>query len=105
MTYALGSNTVLRANVSSYSETRETQDNWFGSDWKKWSDGNEVQSYLGFESDWDTGDTTEAGEKIYGQGWSPFISRFSQKENYMINGMSFSRPVTRSVDYSKSAYS
>ena len=32
LTYALGSNTILRANVSSYSETRETKDNWFGSD-------------------------------------------------------------------------
>ena len=35
LTYALGSNTILRANVSSYSETRETKDNWFGSDWQK----------------------------------------------------------------------
>ena len=95
LTYALGSNTILRANVSSYSETRETKDNWFGSDWQKWHDSTEVQNYLGFADD---ADTTVAG-------WSPFKSRFSQKSNYMVNGMSFSRPGTRPGGYSKSAYS
>ena len=43
------------------------------------------------------------------QRWSPFKSRFSEKSSYMVNGMSFSRPGTRSeafsASYSKSAYS
>ena len=94
LTYALSSNTVLRASVSSYSEERETQDSWFGSDWKKWHDSTEVANYLGFPA---VNDSTPA--------WSPFKSRFSQKSSYMVNGMSFSRPGTRPADYSKSAYS
>ena len=94
LTYALSSNTVLRASVSSYSEDRETKDNWFGSDWEKWHDGTEVESYLGFPA---VNDSTPA--------WSPFKSRFSQKSSYMVNGMSFSRPGTRPANYSKSAYS
>ena len=94
LTYALSSNTILRASVSSYSETRETKDNWFGSDWEKWHDSTEVANKLGFPA---INDSTPA--------WSPFKSRFSQKSSYMVNGMSFSRPGTRAADYSKSAYS
>ena len=94
LTYALSSNTVLRASVSSYSEERETMDNWFGSDWKRWSDSTEVANYLAFPA---VNDSTPA--------WSPFQSRFTQKSSYMVNGMSFSRPGTRPADYSKSAYS
>ncbi|MFL3014277.1 MAG: carboxypeptidase regulatory-like domain-containing protein [Candidatus Neomarinimicrobiota bacterium] len=94
LTYALSSNTVLRASVSSYSEERETQDNWFGNDWEKWHDSTAVANYLGFPA---VNDSTPA--------WSPFKSRFSEKTSYMVNGMSFSRPGTRPANYSKSAYS
>tara|TARA_Y100001970_G_scaffold29085_1_gene35888 strand:+ start:1407 stop:4523 length:3117 start_codon:yes stop_codon:yes gene_type:complete len=93
LTFALGSNTVLRAGVSSYSEERETKDNWFGNEWKKWHDSTEVDNYLGFAA---VNDSTPA--------WSPFKSRFSQKSSYMVNGMSFSRPGTRPASYTKSAY-
>ena len=88
LTYALSSNTILRAGVSSYSETRETKDNWFGSDWEKWHDSTAVQDYLGWG---DGSDTTEGAAP----GWSPFKSRYSQKSNYMVNGMTFSRPGPR----------
>ena len=102
LTYALSSNTILRAGVSSYSETREDKDNWFGNDWQKWHDSTAVQEYLGWG---DGSDTTEGAVP----GWSPFKSRYSQKSNYMVNGMTFSRPGTRSeafsARYSKSAYS
>ena len=93
LTYALSSNTILRAAVSSYSESRETMDNWFGSDWQKWHDSTEVANYLNFPA---INDSTPA--------WSPFKSRFSEKSSYMVNGMSFSRPGTRPASYSKSAY-
>ena len=94
LTYALSSNTVLRASVSSYNEDRETKDSWFGNEWQKWHDSTEVANYLGFAA---INDSTPA--------WSPFKSRFSQKSSYMVNGMSFSRPGTRPASYSKSAYS
>lgn len=94
LTYALGTNTVLRLNGSNYSETSETMDNWFKADWQSWSDSTEVQNYLGFGSE---GDSVIAG-------WSPYKSRFSQKSSYMVNGMSFSRPGSTPSSYSKSAY-
>ena len=94
LTYALSSNTILRAAVSNYSESRETKDSWFGSDWEKWHDSTEVANYLNFPA---INDSTPA--------WSPFKSRFSEKSSYMVNGMSFSRPGTRPASYSKSAYS
>ena len=90
LTYALSANTVLRMNGNQYTQSSETQDNWFGADWKKWHDSTHVQTYLGF-----TDDST---------GWSPFKSAFSQKSSYMVNGMGFSRPGTRPAGYSKSAY-
>ena len=82
-----------RAAVSNYSESRETKDSWFGSDWEKWHDSTEVANYLNFPA---INDSTPA--------WSPFKSRFSEKSSYMVNGMSFSRPGTRPASYSKSAY-
>jgi len=93
LTYALSSNTVLRASVSSYSEERETKDSWFGDEWQKWHDSTEVANHLGYTA---INDSTPA--------WSPFKSRFSQKSSYMVNGMSFARPGTRPASYSKSAY-
>ena len=93
LTYALSSNTVLRASVSSYSEERETKDSWFGDEWQKWHDSTEVANYLGYTA---INDSTPA--------WSPFKSQFSQKSSYMVNGMSFARPGTRPASYSKSAY-
>ena len=78
LTFALGANTVLRANASTYSEDRETKDNWFGNSWQEWHDSTAVQNHLGFT------DVDSLG------GWSPFKSRFSQKTSYMVNGMSFS---------------
>ena len=102
LTYALSSNTILRAGVSSYSETREDKDNWFGNDWQKWHDSTAVQDYLGWG---DGSDTTEGAAP----GWSPFTGRYTQKDAYRVNGMAFSRPGTRSegfsARYSKSAYS
>ena len=92
LTFALGANTILRANASTYSEERETKDNWFGSNWEQWHDSTAVQGYLGWT------DVDSLG------GWSPFKSRFSQKSSYMVNGMSFSRPGTRPSSYYKSAY-
>ena len=93
LTYALSSNTVLRASVSSYSEERETKDSWFGDEWQKWHDSTEVANHLGYTA---INDSTPA--------WSPFKSQFSQKSSYMVNGMSFARPGTRPASYSKSAY-
>ena len=61
LTYALSSNTILRAAVSNYSESRETKDSWFGSDWEKWHDSTEVANYLNFPA---INDSTPA--------WSPF---------------------------------
>ena len=97
LTYALSSNTVLRASVSSYSEERETKDSWFDNKWQDWHDSSAVQQYLGFG---DGSDTTEGAAA----GWSPFKNQFSQKSSYMVNGMSFARPGTRPASYSKSAY-
>ena len=94
LTFALGANTVLRANGNMYSQSSETHDSWFGTNWQKWHDSTAVQQHLGFGSE---GDTTTAG-------WSPFKTAFSQKSSYMVNGMSFSRPGTRPAGYSKSAY-
>ena len=37
--------------MSSYSETREDKDNWFGNDWQKWHDSTAVQDYLVGEMD------------------------------------------------------
>ena len=90
LTYALSANTVLRMNGNQYAQSSETQDNWFGAEWKKWNDSTHVQDYLGFADD--------------STGWSPFKSAFSQKSSYMVNGMGFSRPGTRPAGYSKSAY-
>ena len=90
LTYALSSNTILRANVSQYSQESETNDNWFGNDWQVWHDSSAVQDYLGIADD--------------STGWSPFKSYYSQKSSYQVNGMDFSRPGTRPSNYYKSAY-
>ena len=90
LTYALGSNTVMRINGNQYTQSSETKDSWFGATWESWHDSTEVQNHLGLADD--------------SSGWSPFKDRFSQKSSYMVNGMSFSRPGTRPASYSKSAY-
>jgi len=90
LTYALGTNTILRMNGNQYSQSSETKDNWFGATWESWHDSSKVQEHLGFADD--------------STGWSPFKDAYGQKSSYMVNGMSFSRPGTRPANYSKSAY-
>ena len=92
LTFALGANTVLRANGSTYSESKETLDSWFKADWQSWHDSAAVQAQIGIS------DVDSIG------GWSPFKSMYSQKSSYMVNGMSFSRPGTRPSSYYKSSY-
>ena len=90
ITYALGARTILRANMSSYSQTSETKDSWFGNSWMDWHDSSKVQDKLGIADD--------------STGWTPFKSYYSEKSSYQVNGMSFSRPGTRPSDYYKSSY-
>ena len=136
LTYALGANTILRANGSQYSEKSETKDSWFGADWEKWHNKTEVDKYITENGTYstfvvDTNDAVNGGSWVVTSnpwltsvgdsidtngddvvdaleedtyGWSPFAQSYSQKNNYMVNGMSFARPGTRAADYSKSAY-
>jgi len=88
LTFALGSNTILRANASTFSQTSERNDSWFGNEWKKWHDSTEVQAKIG----------------VHDSVWTPFKSWFSEKASYQVNGMNFSRPGARPSSYYKSAY-
>ena len=110
LTYALSSNTVLKANASSFGLEYNAKDNMLGTDWKLWADSSEVQSKLGFaDTDVsvpvlnDDGDTTGYETTTY--GYTPFISRFVEKEDYLINGMTVTRPGTMPGGYYKGAYS
>ena len=109
LTYALSSNTILRANASNYSSGYESKDNLLGADWKLWADSAAVQPLLGFDDKNvstpilnDDGDTT--GYETVSFGYTPFISRFIEKEDYLINGMPITRPGTMPGGYFKGSY-
>ena len=111
MTYALSKNTILRANASSFSLEYEAKDNLLGTDWKLWGDSEAVEPKLGtFENADvsepvlnDDGDTT--GYNTTSFGYTPFISRYVEKADYLINGMPVTRPGTMPGGYYKGAYS
>ena len=110
MTYALSKNTILRANVNSFSLEYEAKDNLLGNDWTLWGDSAAVQEKLGFLDANvsepilnEDGDTTGYNTTTY--GYTPFISRFVEKEDYLINGMPVTRPGTMPGGYYKGAYS
>ncbi|SVB71530.1 uncharacterized protein METZ01_LOCUS224384, partial [marine metagenome] len=62
LTYALGTNTVLRMNGNQYTQSSETKDSWFGATWESWHDSSKVQAHLGLADD--------------SSGWSPFKDAF-----------------------------
>ena len=109
LTYALSNNTILRANASSFKNEYEAKDNLLGTDWTLWGDSVAVQAKLGF-SDTDVsepvlnddGDTT--GYQTTSFGYTPFISRYVEKADYLINGMPVTRPGTMPGGYYKGAY-
>ena len=110
LTYALSSNTVLKANASSFGLDYNAKDNLMGTDWKDWADSTAVQKKLGF-SDVNVsepivnedGDTT--GYETTSYGYTPFQSRYVEKADYLINGMTVTRPGTMPGGYYKGAYS
>lgn len=109
LTYALSSNTILRMNVSNFNQEDEASDSYFGTEWEKWADSTEVQQQLGYtDTDVsvpvlnDDGDTTGYTTTTF--GYTPFQSRFSEKSDYLVNGMSFDRPGTMAGGYYKRAY-
>ena len=89
LSYILSSNTILKLNAHSMGQGGETKDEWFGADWEKWQDSLHVQQHLG----------------IPDSIWTPFKDRYSEKENYQINGFRFQVPGTRPNSYSKNSYS
>lgn len=76
LSYSLSKNTIIKLNAGYFSVKTEDNDEWFGTDWEKWYDGDAVQEYIGID------------EEI----WSPFKSRYSQKTDYKVNGITFNRP-------------
>lgn len=78
LSYSLSKNTLIKLNLGYLSSTRDDNDKWFGNDWKKWRDGDAVQNYLGFA------DTV----------WTPQKDRYSEKNDYRVNGILFNRPGT-----------
>lgn len=78
LSYNLSENTLIKLNLGYLSSSRDDNDEWFGNDWKKWRDGDAVQDYLGFA------DTV----------WTPQKDRYSEKNDYRVNGIPFNRPGT-----------
>ncbi len=78
LSYNLSANTLIKLNLGYLSVIRDDKDEWFGNDWKKWRDGDAVQAELG------VADTV----------WTPFKDRYSEKNDYRVNGVLFSRPGT-----------
>ena len=104
----MSSNTILRANASNYISGYESKDNLLG------ADGNCGLIQLLFNHCLvlmikcltpilnDDGDTT--GYETVSFGYTPFISRFIEKEDYLINGMPITRPGTMPGGYFKGSY-
>jgi len=78
LSYNLSANSLIKLNLGYLSVIADDKDEWFGNDWQKWQDGDAVQDYLGFA------DTV----------WTPFKDRYSEKNDYRVNGIPFNRPGT-----------
>lgn len=78
LSYNLSKNMLIKLNLGYLSTSYDDRDEWFGNDWKKWRDGDAVQEYLGFA------DTV----------WTPQKDRYSEKNDYRVNGILFNRPGT-----------
>jgi len=78
LSYNLSANTLLKLNLGYLSLVEDDNDEWFGTDWKKWRDGDAVQDYLGFA------DTVYTAHK----------DRYTEKDDYRVNGVPFARPGT-----------
>jgi hypothetical protein len=76
LSYSFSPTTILKLSAGYFKVTTEDNDEWFGTDWEKWYDGDAVQEHIGID------------EEV----WSPFKSRYSQRTDYKVNGITFNRP-------------
>ena len=70
-THVLSPTTYYDVKLSFYNRESETNDDWFGTDWKKWADANYVNPKI------DSADY--------------MLSRWVFQENYLVNGIPFTR--------------
>lgn len=68
----------LQLNFCYLKTKSEDYDEWFGNDWQKWYDGNDIKEYLGFD------------ESV----WSPHETRYYPKSYYSVSGFDFAVPGT-----------
>ena len=81
-THVLNPKTYYEVTLSYYLNQGERHDDWFGTDWRSWSDSAKIAEHTN-------------GEVIYRSKWDPDY-------NYLINGFSFRRNGTLLANYSKS---